>query len=145
MIAVMLVLLGLLSLRMGHTAPGWVLAVLGALVLLFPFLRLYVSLGRTVSQYGLSAEPKLFYTVRFDEGGLHIRNASQKADYRWDQIYHVCAMESRQIIYLYLARTTAFLLPYEGFDPGEKEDLLRQIRKRCGDSKVSVYEKQPGR
>ena len=139
MISVLILLFGLANFRTGSSLLGWIFLSLSVYFFISRFLRFYMSVNRITEQYGLGSEPKYFYSVSFDENGLHVKNLTEKADYKWENICRACYMENKNIIYLYLTKSAAFLLPFEGFSEGTPKDLIDQVQIRCGSEKTILH------
>ena len=140
-ISVLILLFGLANFRAGSPILGWIFVPVGIYVLLSRFVWLFINGSRVIKQYGLSDTPKFFYAVSFtgEEKGLHIKNTSKKVHYAWSQIWHVCVREKQQIIYLYLTKSKAFLLPFECFEKGTPQELLALISEKCGGNKITHF------
>ena len=146
-ISVLIVIFGMINFRTGSPVLGWIFVTLGLYVFVSRFIRFYMSVNRIIHEFGLSQEPKFFYMIRFSSGGagssadtFHVKNATESADYPLEKVYHAYFREKEQIVYLYLTKANAFLLPYASFTRGTPGDLKELLSQKCGDHKVTVYE-----
>ena len=141
-ICALIIIFGRVNFRTGSPVLGWIFVTLGAYVFISRFFRFYTSVNRIIHEFGLSEEPKFFYTVTFRDDGFEVRNATEKADYELngERIYRACFREKEHILYLYLTKVNAFLLPYASFTQGTPEDLKKLLAEKCGNDKVMVYD-----
>ena len=121
----------------GSPILGWIFLTLGVYLLLSRYIRFFVSVDRIVKQFGLSAEPKAFYSVRFTDKGLAVRNDREFAQYSWEQVKKLWFRPRRRIAYVYLTEQNAFLLPYECFVSGAPEELRQLAAARLGPGKLA--------
>ncbi|MDD3369038.1 MAG: YcxB family protein [Lachnospiraceae bacterium] len=119
---------------------GWIFLTLAFYLLISRFLRFYMSVNRICMEYKLNQIPKLFYTVTLSRSGIDVVNEKEKANYSWDQVYHV--YRRKDIIYLYLNSQNAFLLPFDELDGGSAEDLWALITSILSADKVTDIAKQ---
>ena len=169
-ISALIVLFGLINFRAGSPILGWIFVTLGIYVFVSRFVRFYLSVNRISEQFGLSREPKFFYMLTFplpaslnqktpaggddlssgisaDRSGdlseleFEVRNEKESAKYPLSRVCRCCFLEKRQMVYLYLTKANAFLLPFESFTEGSPEDLKALLKAGCGEDKVSVLEK----
>ncbi len=140
-ISALIVIFGLINFRTGSPILGWIFVTLGAYVFISRFFRFFTSVNRIIHEFGLSAEPKFFYSVTFRDHDFEVRNATEKADYdlNGERIRHAYFREKERILYLYLTKANAFLLPYDSFTQGTPEDLKKILAEKCGHDKVTIY------
>jgi len=127
-LSLLILVFGGMNIHAGSPILGWLFILLGFYFLVSRYLRFFISVGRITEQFGLGKTPKFFYELTFQQDGFDVRNEKEQARYPFDRICRACFMEKHQIVYLYLTKSNAFLLPYEGFDQGGPEDLKARLR-----------------
>jgi len=136
----LIVLFGLINFRTASPVLGWIFVTLGVYLFISRFIRFYMSVNRIIHQFGLSEEPKFFYMLSFSGSSFTVQNATEKADYEMSRIHHVYDRKKESIIYLYLTKANAFLLPYDSFTSGSPGELKKMIEDQCGHDIVTVLE-----
>ena len=117
----------MIALALVHRATNnetffWIFLILGILLPVGYLLFYSVSLRQQIRANGLDT-PRHAYTVTVSYAGVQVENATEKASYRWDQIYRVYALGSAT--YIYITRARAFLLPNADLPEGcTQNDLL---------------------
>ena len=141
-ISALIVIFGFVNFRTGSPVLGWIFVTLGVYVFISRFFRFFTSVNRIIHEFGLSDDPKYVYTLTFREDGFLVRNATEMAEYELngERIFHAYFREKEQILYLYLTKANAFLLPYQSFVQGTPRDLEKLLADKCGHDKVTVYE-----
>lgn len=112
-----------------------------AAVYLF-FSRLIYSkaiIKQNCTSYGLGSAPKLFYVVTLSPDGISVKNEKEKATYPWDRVYHAYRLPG--IIYLYMNKQTAFLLPFDCLEKGTPDSLWELICKELPSEKLTERQK----
>ena len=106
---------------------GWIIVTLAIYLFISRYLRFYMSVNRIVEQFGLSGSPKYYYTLTFHSRDFEVKNQKEHANYSYDRILRTHFDDEKQILYLYLTKSSAFLLPYDGIrdkTPQDLKDLL---------------------
>lgn len=115
--------------------------LLGSVMLLIAIGMPAVYVGMFLSQVKAQARqlrldpPRRVYTLTFSGSGVHITNdmkADEQADLEWKKI--PAAFRTKKAIYLYAARTRAFILP-DGQGDATQDELWammeKHLRKGC--------------
>jgi len=139
LLSAMILVFGGMNIHAGSPILGALFLALGFYFLVSRYLRFYMSLNRIVEQHGLGETPKLFYELTFQGDGIDARNDKEQAHYPLDRVCRACFMEKDRITYLYLTKSNAFLLPWEGFIQGSPEDLKARIREARGEAVIETF------
>ncbi|MBR1560348.1 MAG: YcxB family protein [Clostridia bacterium] len=131
-LSALIVVFGLMNFRADSPILGYAFIALGAYFFVSRYLRFYMSVNRITEQFGLSETPKFFYALTFTGDGFDIKSDKEQARYGLDRVVRACFMEKDQIIYLYLTKSSAFLLPYAGFEQGTPGDLRARLNAARG-------------
>ena len=129
---------GLSNFHVNSPILGWVFTIAAIYLFVSRYLRFFMSVNRISEQYGLSDTPKHFYTIVFQSTSFQIRNQKEVARYTWKEIFHVYIMEQRNMIYLYMNKDTAFLLPYVGIENGTIDQLKTFLSEKLPAEKITV-------
>ena len=136
--SLLVLLFGLANLHVNSPILGTVFIAAAVYLFISRYLRFFLSVRRITKQYGLSETPKHFYTVLFQDASFQIRNQKETARYPWKEICHVYFMEKDRIVYLYMNKNTAFLLPYDGFTGHSPEDLKKVCEEKLPAEKMKI-------
>lgn len=136
LLSLLIALFGGMNIFTGSPVLGWIFVTLGLYFFLSRYLRFYLSVNRITAHYGLSDAPKFFYALTFSGDGFDVQNDREQAHYPLSRLCRACFMEKSRIAYLYLNKSTAFLLPYGDFTQGTPADLEARIREACGGTVV---------
>ncbi|PHV70093.1 hypothetical protein CS063_12370 [Sporanaerobium hydrogeniformans] len=110
----------------GSSLFFWLLISLGILLPSSYLIFYKVAMERQITLHGLDT-PKKVYSLIVNTKGLYITSQTEKAHYRWNQIYRLFVMDDS--IYIYLTKARAFILPYKDFTQGTPEELLALAQK----------------
>lgn len=133
----------MIALALVHRATNnetffWIFLILGILLPVGYLLFYSVSLRQQIRANGLDT-PRHAYTVTVSYAGVQVENATEKASYRWDQIYRVYALGNAT--YIYITRARAFLLPNADLPEGcTQTDLLALVRRRLDN--IRLFDKR---
>ena len=106
---------------------GWIFVTLAIYLFISRYLRFYMSVNRIVEQFGLSGSPKYFYTLTFHSRNFEVKNQKEHANYSYDRILRTHFDDEKQILYLYLTKSSAFLLPTALIAGAEENTLSASI------------------
>lgn len=140
-LSLLIMLFGGMNFRTGSPILGWIFVTLGLYFFVSRYLRFYLSVNRIAAQFGLSAEPKFFYELTFSGDGFDVHSDREQARYPLARVCRACFLPKEQIAYLYLNKSSAFLLPYGDFTEGTPADLEARIRTACGGTVVESMAK----
>ena len=121
--------------RRGSVLLGCVLIGVAVLLPAGYFLSYELSLKKQSRAMKLN-KPVKAYTVNMDENHVHVTYAEKSGkteNYRWEKLYG--AFEKPDVIYLYITRARALILPLDKAEP-DREGLIALIR-----GKVQNYKK----
>ena len=114
---------GLVNFSAKSPLLGWIFVTLAIYLFVSRYLRFYMSVNRIVEQFGLSDTPKYFYTLTFHSRDFEVKNQKEHAKYSYDRIVRTHFNDEQNILYLYLTKSSAFLLPYDGIQGKSAQDL----------------------
>jgi hypothetical protein len=119
----LLLLFAIFNWFVGSAYLGWILFVLALITPIWILITYRSQAEKQIRQFDLNS-PKVFYTISFSSNGIYIRNKKEKADYNWDTVYSI--YRTSCYMYLYLTKTKAFIIPFEGILSSTPE-LLWQL------------------
>jgi len=120
----------------GAVLLGSILLIVGLGMPCVYFSTFFLSLRRHIAASGLDT-PRLVYTLELtrDDDGVHVRNDTEHAAYRWKDVYHI--YRDTAATYLFMTADRAFLLPDACLEttPGELWQFLRSMvpEEKCTD------------
>lgn len=96
----------------GAILLGCVLLAVGLGMPAVYFSTFFSSLRKEIKNQNLKT-PRQVYTLELASkaDGIFIRNKTEKATYRWEQVFHV--YRDKNATYLFLTATRGFILPHE--------------------------------
>ncbi len=120
----------------GAVLLGNVLMTIGLGLPIVYFTSYFTSLRKQIIQMGLS-RPQYAYTLKLTQKaeGIEIRNETEQAAYRWDQVYHV--YRDQIATYLYMTASRAFILPHTCIEEGPDE-LWKLIEKKIPQERRTI-------
>ena len=130
---------GLVNFHINGPILGWVFTIASVYLFVSRYLRFFISVNRISEQYGLSDTPKYFYTVVFQPASFQGRSQKETARYNWGDIFQIHIMEQKNMIYLYMNKDTAFLLPYEGIENGTISSLKDLFSEKLPAEKLTIH------
>ena len=136
LLCLVIFIFGLMNYQVHSPILGTVFVLLSLYLLITRFLRFYISLNRICETYGLSDKPKHFYTLVVSDAGLRVSNQTENTVYQWEQVYHAYCFP--HMIYLYMNRSTAFLLPDTRMEGGTEAELREIIKKHLPEERLTL-------
>lgn len=96
----------------GAVLLGSVLLAVGLGMPAVYFSTFFSSLQKEIKKQKLKS-PRLVYTVELTDkpDGIFIRNKTEKATYKWEQVFH--AYHDKNATYLFLSAMQGFILPHD--------------------------------
>lgn len=103
----------------GAILLGSVLLAVGLGMPAVYFSTFFSSLSKEIKNQNLK-NPRLVYTLELTDktDGIFIRNKTEKATYKWEQVFHV--YRDKSATYLFLSATRGFILPHDCIPDGEE-------------------------
>jgi len=96
----------------GAILLGSVLLAVGLGMPAVYFSTFFFSLRKEIKNQNLKT-PRLVYTLELTDkpDGIFIRNKTEKATYKWEQVFHV--YQDKAATYLFLSAMRGFILPHD--------------------------------
>ena len=112
----------------GAILLGSVLLAVGLGMPCVYFSTFFSSLGKEIKNQKLKT-PRQVYTLELTDkpDGIFIRNKTEKASYKWEQVFH--AYRDKTATYLFITVQRGFILPHDCIPEGSEalEKLLSQM------------------
>jgi len=112
----------------GAILLGSVLLLVGLGMPCVYFCTFFSSLSKEIKNQKLKT-PRQVYSLELTDkpDGIFIRNKSEKATYKWDQVFH--AYRDKTATYLFITAQRGFILPHNCISEGSEalEELLIQM------------------
>ncbi|MDD3430063.1 MAG: YcxB family protein [Oscillospiraceae bacterium] len=129
----LLALFAIMNFVLKNTVLGWILLVLALLIPLWMSLSLRGYAIKEAKNFGLE-KPRVVYSFRLNNEAIHVENNHEKADYQWSQVWKL--FRTKQYFYLYMTPQRAFIIPIEGMESGEEEQLWTLAGQRMAAEKL---------
>lgn len=136
---ILILFFGLSNFHANSPILGWVFTIIAIYLFISRYLRFFISINRISEQYGLSDTPKHFYTIAFQPASFQVRSPKETARYNWSDVFQVHIMEQKNMIYLYMTKDNAFLLPYSGVENDTIQSLRNFLSEKLPEEKIIVH------
>lgn len=138
----LIVLGGILLYATRLWVPTVVLTLLGMGIPTVTMLQFWRGLKSRCAQLALSDQPKSVYRVLFGDYTVAVQQGNAEREVEWDDLYALYAIDGN--IYLYLDKTSGYLLPHDSFAQVEF-DLWKLLREEMDENKIFIQLPQKGK